>query len=63
MSLKGLKYRDWRIMECNPRKETPETMFGPLSQITVVTGIIIKHQMKVLCDGKPPLILLCKIIS
>ena len=29
-------------MECNPRKETPETMFGRLSQITVVTGIIIK---------------------
>ena len=29
-------------MECNPRKETPETMFGRLSQITLVTGIIIK---------------------
>ena len=29
-------------MECNPAKETLETMFGRLSQITVVTGIILK---------------------
>ena len=29
-------------MECNPRKETPQKMFARLSQIIVVTGIIIK---------------------